>query len=237
MGKFIDLTGQRFGRLVVIENMGANNNRKITYLCLCDCGVEKIIVGQDLVNGATKSCGCIKKEMLEERNFIDLTNKKFGKLKIIRKIGLNNNKKTTYLCICDCGIEKVIVGQSLISGATKSCGCLKESFIAYETKKYFQNNYNCITEYRIFRNVKSGMYLPYDIYLPNKKIFIEINGLQHYEKNHFNQTHEEFDNRKYLDKLKKQYAKKNGTFIEIDLRKIETVEQAIEKIEKIIGDN
>lgn len=57
--KLIDLTGQRFGRLTVIsriENVGHNTS----WLCKCDCGNEKIVSGNNLRNGSTKSCGCIK---------------------------------------------------------------------------------------------------------------------------------------------------------------------------------
>jgi len=57
MGRFIDLTGQRFGRLVPIKYVG-----KSKWLCKCDCNNEKIINGQALKNGLTKSCGCIRRE-------------------------------------------------------------------------------------------------------------------------------------------------------------------------------
>lgn len=60
--KFIDLTNQRFGRLIVIEKYGLNKFNHILWLCLCDCG-NKVVVERDcLKNGRTKSCGCIRKE-------------------------------------------------------------------------------------------------------------------------------------------------------------------------------
>ena len=67
MGKFIDRTGERFGRLTVIER-GPNIIRKedkkptITWWCLCDCGNEKLVRVNDLRNGHTQSCGCLHKE-------------------------------------------------------------------------------------------------------------------------------------------------------------------------------
>ena len=65
--KLIDLTGRRFGRLLVVEKHG-NKGKAVAWLCKCDCGSEVIVRGHDLRNGATQSCGCIHKEQLVERN-------------------------------------------------------------------------------------------------------------------------------------------------------------------------
>lgn len=62
MGKFIDLIGKRFERLIVIKQVGEDNSKNYKWLCLCNCGKEKIILGYDLENGHTKSCGCLQKE-------------------------------------------------------------------------------------------------------------------------------------------------------------------------------
>lgn len=62
MSKLIDLTGQKFGRLTVVERaedyVGKSGNRKVRWLCKCECGKEAIIRGCDLKDGHTKSCGC-----------------------------------------------------------------------------------------------------------------------------------------------------------------------------------
>lgn len=62
MSRFIDLTGERFGRLVVIKRVGKNKQGKSLWLCRCDCGNEIIVRGSDLKSGNTKSCGCLQKE-------------------------------------------------------------------------------------------------------------------------------------------------------------------------------
>ena len=54
---FIDISGQRFGRLIAIEYIGHKG-----WLCKCDCGGEKIAVGSNLRGGRTKSCGCLARE-------------------------------------------------------------------------------------------------------------------------------------------------------------------------------
>lgn len=56
-----DLTGQTFGRLTVIAPHDCGE-RKIRYICQCSCGGIKIARADALTSGATKSCGCLKKE-------------------------------------------------------------------------------------------------------------------------------------------------------------------------------
>ena len=68
MAKFIDLTGRRFGRLVVIKFDHKNEGGYLHWLCICDCGKEKIVYGYHLKSGATKSCGCLQKEMSSAAN-------------------------------------------------------------------------------------------------------------------------------------------------------------------------
>lgn len=65
MGKLVDLTGKRFGRLIVIEQAGRAKNGRVKWLCICDCGNEKITTETALVDGRAKSCGCLKSEALK----------------------------------------------------------------------------------------------------------------------------------------------------------------------------
>ncbi|KKN91257.1 hypothetical protein LCGC14_0221250 [marine sediment metagenome] len=66
MPKLIDLTGKRFGRLVVICRDKKNRFGTLCWLCLCDCGKEKIILCGSLKSGKTKSCGCLRKEIISK---------------------------------------------------------------------------------------------------------------------------------------------------------------------------
>lgn len=65
--KILDITGQRFGRLVVIKRTDNTAKGKPMWLCQCDCGNIKAINGSCLVGGMTKSCGCYNKELAAER--------------------------------------------------------------------------------------------------------------------------------------------------------------------------
>jgi len=57
--KLIDRTGQVFGKLVVLEQAGRDNLKKVLWRCRCECGNETVVVSGSLVTGNTTSCGCI----------------------------------------------------------------------------------------------------------------------------------------------------------------------------------
>lgn len=134
------------------------------------------------------------------------------------------------------------------TGCPKCSDEQKESRIASELKTWFLNNFeNVDIEHKMFRNPKTNYWLKCDIYLGEKEsidgVYIEIHGEQHYRLSGWNYKNakqngttpeEEFEYNKKLDKLKKKFACKHGTYIEIDLRKIKTVEQAIEHIENTL---
>lgn len=67
MSKVIDLTGQKFGRLFVLERaddyIRPNGKRVIRWKCICDCGVTKIVRSSSLRDGTTVSCGCYCREI------------------------------------------------------------------------------------------------------------------------------------------------------------------------------
>ncbi len=54
--------GARYGRLLVLERAGSDKHYNAQWLCLCDCGNRKIILGQSLRRGLTRSCGCLDVE-------------------------------------------------------------------------------------------------------------------------------------------------------------------------------
>jgi len=63
MGKFIDLTGKTFGRLLVVAEAGRAKSGHALWLCQCDCGGKTITSGKDLRRSRVKSCGCLRKEL------------------------------------------------------------------------------------------------------------------------------------------------------------------------------
>lgn len=77
----IKLLNQKFGKLLVLSFVETDKRRHSRFLCRCDCGVEKIILGTSLQTGKTTSCGCYHKERVRlsfgEANF----NSKFSAYK------------------------------------------------------------------------------------------------------------------------------------------------------------
>lgn len=76
---YLDIRGQRFGKLVAIEPAEKAKNGSIKWLCKCDCGNTSIVPGYRLRNGETKSCGCT------QYNQIDLTGERIGMLTVIKR--------------------------------------------------------------------------------------------------------------------------------------------------------
>lgn len=67
MAKFLDLSGRRFGRVVVLRR-DVNRGRRVTFLCKCDCGNTFTTTSTTLQSGSTKSCGCLRKELDKARS-------------------------------------------------------------------------------------------------------------------------------------------------------------------------
>jgi len=69
MSKRLDLVGKKFGRLEVISDAGNDKYQNSQWLCKCDCGNEVVVKGYNLVYiHGTKSCGCLNRERIAERN-------------------------------------------------------------------------------------------------------------------------------------------------------------------------
>lgn len=113
-----DLTGQRFGRLVV-EVMDIYQGKAST-ICRCDCGGSKRARAHDLLRGFITACGCRKKE-IGVRSRKDLTGQHFGRLVVE---AMEWYQESGYaLCRCECGGTARVLGAHLTSGHTQSCGC------------------------------------------------------------------------------------------------------------------
>lgn len=67
MGAFVDITGQRYGRLVAVKQNGYNKSGRILWLCKCDCGGSVTTSSNSLRRGHTRSCGCLSNESRASR--------------------------------------------------------------------------------------------------------------------------------------------------------------------------
>ena len=136
----IDLAGQTFGRLSVIDKVYINKNRGDHWKCKCTCGEEKIIYGASLrKTNPTQSCGCLQKEGVARARKNDLTNKKFGRLTAIKATNKRHHGRIVWLCKCECGNYHEVPSVSLVTGSTRSCGCLVRERVALLRKNDLTN--------------------------------------------------------------------------------------------------
>jgi len=218
MGKLIDLTGQKFGRLTVLKR-DYSNKHEASWLCQCECGNTKIVVGSALRLGRTLSCGCLKTETAQQNmknnrknNFIDETGKKYGKLTILYPTKKRANNCVIWHCLCECGNECDISGDSLRSGNTKSCGCLGRSAGEWKIENLLsQNNIQFSREFQQKINNQNMRY-DFGIFNNNHQLIylIEYDGEQHFKSNNH------FGGEEYLkyiqehDTIKNQWCKDNN---------------------------
>ena len=134
--KKMDLMGQTFGKLTVLEYAGCrfypeNNNRCHLWLCQCECGKQTTVTIGNLRNTIkpVRSCGCSRKGTTAKK-FINMEGQKFGILTVGKYIDTRRGH-THWMCKCECGNEKSISSQSLKKGLTKSCGC-RQKFGRYK---------------------------------------------------------------------------------------------------------
>ena len=123
MGKLINLTGMRFGKLLVLEQAESTSDNAAQWLCQCDCGNKAVVRGRSLRSGKVTDCGC------EKPRFYDLTGKRFGKLTVIEKAAPTPDGVTRWICRCDCGNTCTKRSNSLRNGVAVDCGCATSMLI------------------------------------------------------------------------------------------------------------
>lgn len=242
-----NIVGKRFGRYLVLDILKSDSKRKSRgryYKCVCDCGNKREVLGSSLISGKSVSCGCYAIEKVMESKRIDIfSGDVFGDLTVLYFEGYKK-RRSYFSCICSCGNKISVKGNSLKTGNTTSCGCnKKESKIVKELKKYLGNKYSIEKEYNLFKNPKTNLWIRCDIYIKELNTYIEVNGHQHYVLNNWhkkqaeknNTTPEnEFKKQKQRDAKVRRFCRKNGNYIEIDIRKLYSISLAIEYLEKEI---
>lgn len=119
MGRGIDLTGRKFGKLTVVDQApNKEGQRGNWWNCLCDCGNAKVASAKSLNAGDTQSCGCLNKN--------DLIGKVYGRLTVKAEGVEKKSKKRTWVCECSCGSTSIATTSDLVTGHTRSCGCLQK---------------------------------------------------------------------------------------------------------------
>lgn len=154
-----DIVGMKFNRLTAIKRVD-DARKGVRYLFLCDCGKQKVILKNAVVNGMTKSCGCISNEKVKERCFKDLTGQIFGRLTAIRPYETKRSG-TYWYCECECGNNCVVLSQKLSSGHTVSCGCRVREVRNNIGENNKTHNMSNTRIYKIYRGMISRCYKNY----------------------------------------------------------------------------
>lgn len=212
-----DLTGQRFGRLVVLE-MKYKDGEKTEVVCKCDCGNIIKRIATYLTSGDTTSCGCAKKEITSQTNTKDFTGlvSPYG-VKLLRRSYQDNRGVWRWVCECGkCKKEFVALPAKIFNGHTTSCGCTKQS----SGERYIENllielKANYTYDY-VIKDCKNIHPLRFDFYMPDLKVAIEYNGLQHYQPVDYFGGEEQFKLQQKLDNQKREYClDKNISLLEL----------------------
>ncbi len=153
MGKLINMTGQRFGRLTVKEYAGDSK-----WLCKCDCGNLVEIRTSNLTNGHTKSCGCLAREQSSvngKKALMDLEGKEFGNLTAVKY----DTAIKKWLCQCKCGNTCYVSQNNLLRGTrgTKSCGCISDLDKANKANMVDGTNLGALKSHKAFANSSTGI--------------------------------------------------------------------------------
>ena len=218
-----DITGEKYGRLTVLEMIWGNRaeGTRTKCRCICECGAEVIVSADQLKRGNTGSCGCYNKDVISKIKTKDWTGIKtpFG-VEFVSQ-AYQKNKRWFWNCICpSCGEIFVTMPSRAMSGNTRTCGCETKS----RNEIYIGNilndmNINYVEQYS-FPDCKNIFPLKFDFAIFDKKenisFLLEYDGVQHYKPVEFFGGDDGFKIRKKRDQIKNKYCQENG----IDLLRI-----------------
>ena len=155
-----DLTGMTFNRLTVIGLSHRKASGLYCWLCKCVCGNERVVGSTVLKMGHTKSCGCLNLERVRVRRRDDLTDKRFGRWVVLSYRGSNH-----WMCRCDCGTEREVIGTAMRRGVSSSCGCPSAELAATRPLKHGETRKT--PEYAAWVSMKSRCCNPHTIGFEN----------------------------------------------------------------------
>lgn len=118
--------GKKYKNWLVVSEAASrpykNNQRKV-FNCKCLLCNNIYEVFESLLKNPNVSFSCFDCAVRKDHSD-EILNKRFGRLYVISKAHYDKHGQY-YNTICDCGVEKAILGKSLLSGKTQSCGCLR----------------------------------------------------------------------------------------------------------------
>lgn len=119
MPRALDLAGQKFGKLTVLERLGKNDRGHYIWRCRCDCGNYVDAVGYAVKNGSWQSCGKCGKRPVERA--VNIAGQVVGDYMAVERIGTYGTS-AKWRCVCTkCGSEKEQGAYQFRIGKRASC--------------------------------------------------------------------------------------------------------------------
>lgn len=234
----VDVTGQKFARLTVLEVLWGSPHAQVR--CKCDCGNELIADKADVVGGHTRSCGCLQREMASDVNTVDQSGivSDYG-VEILRQHSTNDKGQWLWECKCGlCGNYFIALPANVKNGKNTSCGCarqssrerlinsfLKESGVNFKTQIKFAE---CRDEQVLF--------FDFGVYDSQNDLIslIEYDGKQHYISVPMWGGKSGLEKQRKRDSIKNEYCLKHNIHL-LRLPYTLTDEEIIQKITNIIN--
>lgn len=154
--KLKDITGERFGRLVVKVYLGAQR-----WQCVCDCGRTHDVAATNLTRGMVRSCGCLRKGS----RTLDRAGRRYGRLLVLRQTESGSGYRVRWLCRCDCGNEVDVAANNLGRGV-RSCGCLQSECSSRRASQRYRGTFIQVAMNRIIDQYKRNAMVkkrPFDL--------------------------------------------------------------------------
>ena len=119
-----DLTGNRYGNLLVIGRTDGLQDRYYTWLCRCNCGNEIVVNTKNLTAHRTTHCGCKSSKLRNSHQKPkDRRGMKYGALTALQMTGKSNEGAFLWECECECGNHITVPAKQLQRNGVKDCGC------------------------------------------------------------------------------------------------------------------
>lgn len=231
----IDETGHKYGKLLVLYRSNKKTQSShVFWHCKCDCGNEYDVDGTYLRLGITTSCLQCARSKNGIKHRLNLVGQRFGKLTVLgcNEERTKKEKRTCWICKCDCGNYTEALGSNLINGNVQSCGCLVSKGEKEIESLLIKHRIKYKTQF-IFPDLKDKDFLRFDFAILNQddtlSHLIEYDGIQHFKPIEYFGGEKNFKNQQRRDNIKNDYCQNNNIKL-IRIRYDEPI-----TLEKILG--
>lgn len=152
------MLNKRFGKLTILKYFGKSERGDNLWQCRCDCG-DTVIGRAASVDKDTSACSKCKRQSGERVNTLHtrLLGQTFGRLTVLAFDGVNEYKAGMWKCECACGKKVSVKTHSLVSGVSRSCGCLARERASTRNKTH---GYSKHPLYAVYWAMKERCYNP-----------------------------------------------------------------------------